>query len=159
MTSVVKLGKGEREAIRSAVSDFDKVVEQYHRTMEEFYKGNPKPIVAMFSHREDITLANPFGPVKRGLKQVTETAEHAATYFRDGEDTTFENVSKYVTPELAYIVEVERFKARVGGGKDLTPVAERVTTIFRREDGVWKFVHRQADAIVAAQSPESVIQK
>jgi hypothetical protein len=30
--------------------------------------------------------------------------ERAASNFRDGEDLRFEIVSKYVTPELAYVV-------------------------------------------------------
>jgi ketosteroid isomerase-like protein len=32
-----------------------------------------------------------------------------------------------------------------------------VTSIFRREDGTWKLVHRHADPITAPQSAESVI--
>ena len=42
--------------------------------------------------------------------------ERATSNYRDGEIVGFENVAKYVTPELAYIVEVERYKAKVGGG-------------------------------------------
>lgn len=34
----------------------------------------------------------------------------------------------------------------------------RVTTVFRREDGVWKVAHRHADPITAPRPPESVIQ-
>jgi hypothetical protein len=32
----------------------------------------------------------------------------------------FENLAKYVTPELAYILEIERFEAKVGGSKEIT---------------------------------------
>jgi ketosteroid isomerase-like protein len=52
-----------------------------------------------------------------------------------------------VTPELAYTVEIERARTRVGGGAELVPVAIRVTSVFRREDGQWKVVHRHADPI------------
>ena len=58
--------------------DFDEVVEQYHQALGEFVKGNPEPAKMVFSHREDVTLANPFGPVARGWKQVAETMERAA---------------------------------------------------------------------------------
>jgi ketosteroid isomerase-like protein len=68
-------------------------------------------------------------------------------------------VAKYVTSELAYIVEVESYQARVGGGEDITPVALRVTSIFRPEDGTWKIVHRHADPITTSQPAESVIQQ
>ena len=93
---------------------------------------------AMFSHQEDVTLANPFGPPARGWEQVAELMERDASYVRDGEITGFEPVAKYVTPELAYIVWVERLKAKVGRRDDITPYAQRVTMIFRPEEGVWK---------------------
>ena len=64
-----------------------------------------------------------------------------------------------VTNELAYTVEIESYRARVGGASELTPVAVRVTTVFRREDGIWKVTHRHADPITAPQPAESVIQR
>src|SRR5215470_7559244 len=118
--------------------DFDEVVEQYQRALGEFVKGNPEPNKLLFSHREDVTLANPLGPPARGWEQVRETMERAASQLREGEKVGFEIVAKYVTPELAYTVWIERTKAKVGGRQDVAPIALRVTTIFRPEDGVWK---------------------
>jgi len=57
------------------------------------------------------------------------------------------------------VVEVERFEAKVGGGEQRVPVALRVTSVFRREDGEWKVVHRHADPITTSQPTESVIQR
>ena len=119
-------------------SDFEQVIEQCQLAIGEFPKGNPEPMKAMFSHQEDVTLANLFGPPARGWEQVAELMERDASYVRDGEITGFEPVAKYVTPELAYIVWVERLKAKVGRRDDITPYAQRVTMIFRPEDGVWK---------------------
>ena len=143
----------------AASDDFEQVLEPYHLALGDIIKGNPESYRKMFSHRDDVTLANPFGPVARGWEQVAETLERAASNFRDGELTSFENMSTYVTPDLTYIVEVERYKAKVGKREDVTPVALRVTSIFRREDGVWKVVHRHADPITSVQPAESVIQK
>jgi ketosteroid isomerase-like protein len=139
-------------------SDFEQVVEQSHLAWGEFVKGNPEPAKRLFSQREDVTIGNPFGPVRRGWKQVAETMEHAASLYRDGEVIGFESMAKYATAELAYIVEVERYLAKVGGRQDVTPVSLRVTSIFRREDGLWKITHRHADPITTAQPAESVIQ-
>jgi len=85
--------------------------------------------------------------------------ERAASNYRDGEAIGFENIAKYVTPDLAYIVEVERYKARVGVREDIHPVTLRVTSIFQPEDGVWKLVHRHADPITSTRPAESVVQK
>jgi hypothetical protein len=85
------------------------------------------------------------------------TAERAASHYRDGESTGFENVAKYITAELAYTVEMERMQAKVEGRDDVTPIAVRVTTIFRPEEDTWKAVHRHADPITTPQPAESVI--
>jgi len=143
----------------AGVDDLDEVIEQYNLALGEFVKGNPEPVKQMFSHQEDVTLANPLGPPVRGWEQVAATIDRAASNFRDGEFTGFENVVKYVTPDLAYIVEIERTKAKVGGREDVAPSALRVTMIFRPEEGTWKVVHRHADPITTAQPADSVIQK
>jgi ketosteroid isomerase-like protein len=143
----------------AAVDDVDELIEQSHLALGEIVKGNPEHLKMVYSHQEDVTLANPFGPPVRGWEQAAVTMERAASNYRDGEIVGFENVAKYVTPELAYIVEVERYKAKVGVGEELALIALRVTSIFRREDGVWKIVHRHADPITTAQPAESVIQQ
>ena len=139
--------------------DFDEVVEHYHLALGEYVKGNPEPVKMMISHREDVTLANPLGPPARGWEQVAATLERAASQVREGEIVAFENVAKYVTAELAYMVWIERVKAKLGGREEITPFALRVTSILRPEDGTWKVVHRHADPITTAQPIESVIQK
>jgi hypothetical protein len=66
---------------------------------------------------------------------------------------------KYVTPELAYHVELERYQVKVDEMEDFAPSALRVTMIFRPEEGTWKVVHRHADPITTPQPVESVIQE
>jgi ketosteroid isomerase-like protein len=143
----------------ATVDDLDQVIERSHLALGEIVNGNPEPLKEMYSHLQDISLANPFGPPVRGWDEAARTMERAASNYRDGEIVGFENVAKYVTSELAYIVEVERYQARVGGGEDITPVALRVTSIFRPEDGTWKIVHRHADPITTSRPAESVIQQ
>jgi hypothetical protein len=46
----------------ATVDDVDEVVEQYQLALGEFVKGDPEPLKMMYSHREDLTFANPFGP-------------------------------------------------------------------------------------------------
>jgi len=142
----------------AAVDDLDELIERYRLALGEFMKGNAEPVKKLFSHREDVSLANPYGPPVRGWERVAKVIEHAASLRRDGDATSFETVAKYVTPELAYVVQLERLKAKVGGRDEITPYALRATMIFRPEDGVWKVVHRHADPITTAQPAESVIQ-
>ena len=139
-------------------SDFDQFIEQYHHALDEIWKGNPEGYFRLYSRRDDVTLANPFGPPVRGWEQIAQTIARAATIFSEGEVTGFERIATCMTPELAYIVEVERGRTKVGGADETSPIALRVTSIFRPEDGTWKIVHRHADPITAPRSAQSVIQ-
>ena len=143
----------------ATVDDFDEVLEHYHLALDEIMKGSAEGYKKLYSRRDDVSLANPFGPPVRGWGEVAKTLERAASHYRDGEATGFENVAKYVPAELAYTVEMERCQAKVEGKDDVTPIAVRVTTIFRPEEGEWKVVHRHADPITTPQPAESVIQE
>ena len=143
----------------TAEDNVDELIKQFDVAVGGFLKGNPEPGEKVYSHRQDVTLANPLGPAVRGWEQVAATIEHAASQVRDGALVDVENVAKYVTPELAYIVRMERSEAKVGGQEAVTPISLRVTMIMRPEDGVWKIVHRHADPITSARPAESVIQQ
>jgi ketosteroid isomerase-like protein len=143
----------------ATVDDLDQVIERSHLALGEIVNGNPEPLKEIYSHRQDVSLANPFGPPVRGWDEAARTMERAASNYRDGEIIGFEKVAKFVSSDLACIVEVERYRAKVGGSEDITPVSLRVTSILRAEDGTWKIVHRHADPISTPQPAESVIQE
>lgn len=143
----------------SASDDLDQAVELHHRAGDAIMKGDYEGYAELYSRRDDVTLGNPFGPFARGYEDVLQTLQGAASHYRDGEATDFERVSEHLTPELACFVEVERYRAKVGGLDEITSVSARVTSIFRKEDGVWRLVHRQADPITSPRPAESVIQR
>src|SRR5271165_6293683 len=120
-----------------ATDDLDTAIERSHAAGDTILKGDPQGYKALYSDREDVTLGNPFGPFARGRTKVEETLGRAASHYRDGEITGVELVAKYVSHDLACIVEVERARAKVGGGEEPAPIAVRVTSLFRREDGAW----------------------
>jgi ketosteroid isomerase-like protein len=141
-----------------AVPDFSQVVEQQHQALDAFARGNAEPAGKLWSQRDDITLGNPFGPFVSGSDQVLQAMRRAASFYRDGKAVGFELVAKEVTADLAYLVEVERLSARMGGREDLTTVELRVTSIYRNEDGAWRLVHRHADPITSARGADSVVE-
>jgi hypothetical protein len=97
----------------AAADELDEVLEQFHQGQGELVKGNPEPCKRLFSHREDVTLNNPLSPPARGWEQVADTIDRASAPFRDGEFLSAEVIQKHVTPELAYVVEIERGTATV----------------------------------------------
>ncbi len=143
----------------SAVDDVDKLLVQYQLATAEFLRGNPEPYKGLFSHLEDVTLANPLFPVVRGWDEVSETLERTASRLRDGEFLGSEIVAKCVTPELAYVVQLARERAKVGGSEVVTPIELRNTMILRPEEGTWRIVHLHGDPITTPRPAESVIQQ
>ena len=141
----------------SAANDVDELIERYQLGLGDFMKGDPELVKELFSHREDVTLANPLGPPAHGWDEVAATIEHAASQFRDGRLVGVEIVEKRVTPEFAYTLWLEHAEGKVGGREDVAPATLRVTMIYRREEGGWKVVHRHADPITTPQPAESVI--
>jgi len=140
------------EALRQAI-------EQHHSATNEFLKGNVLPWKKMCSHCDDVTIVGGWGGYERGwTEQVEKRYEWAAARFEGGE-VHFENLSLVVTPELAYSVDIERSQVRLSGKEGVVPMALRVTTIYRLEDGQWKVVHRHADPLLTVQGSASVIQK
>ena len=122
-------------------------LQEFRSAVDQFAKGDPGPVKALVSHRDDVTLANPFGPTVRGWERVSEALDYASSRFRDGTVGPFESVAEYVTDELVCLVEVERWEARVGGRDDKSSFDLRVTSVYRLEGDAWKLVHRHADSI------------
>jgi len=139
--------------------DLEGAIEQSHAALAGILKGDPSGYKELFSDREDVTLGNPFGPYAHGRKQVEDTLVRAASNYRDGAVTGVELTATYVSGDLACVVEVERGKAKVGGGQEVLPLAVRVTSLFRREDGAWKLVHRHADPITTPRPASSVVSR
>ena len=138
----------------TAADNLDEVIEQYHRALGEFMKGNPEPVWELHSQQEDVTLANPRGGIAHGWEQVAQRMKDVASGRREGE-VSFEIVEKFVSPELACVVEMERAKAKFGASEDVTSYALRATILFRPEDGTWKVAHRHADPISTVQQAAS----
>ena len=150
----------KRMVVDAVEDDVDELIERYFRAQGEFLRGNPEPVKDLFSHREDVTLANPYGPPVRGWEEVSKGIEHTASLRSDGEFVEWQIVAMYVTAELAYVLQIERAEAKIGAREDIAAIAVRATMIFRpEEDGEWKIVHRHSDPITTPQPAESVIQE
>jgi hypothetical protein len=99
------------------------------------YGAWPPHVRPQYSPMRESSLANPIAPPARWWKQVAATMGRAASNLRDGEITCFVTVAKYMSPELAYIVWVERNMGKVGGSEDIALFPLRITMILHPEDG------------------------
>ncbi len=142
----------------AAPKDFDGAIEAFRQALVRYVKGDPRRALELFSQRDDVTLANPLGPPRRGPAEVGRVATAAAAQLRDGSPPRFEEISRYSTSDLGYVVHIERTQARVAGSENFGQIALRVTMIFRREGDTWKVVHRHADPITTPRPITTIIQ-
>ena len=137
--------------------DLDDFVRQCEQAWQVFVTGDAGPAMLLFSRREDVTLANPWGPAAVGWPQVSETLQAAAGRFRNGRVSAFDIRSESVSGELAWCHEIERGHAMLGGRSELEEFALRVTSIYRLEDDQWRIVLRHADPIVAPRPANATL--
>ena len=134
-------------------------VNRYHDCVETFIGGDPEPQKHLWSRADDAVLANPLVPYARGWEAIEQVMDQAAALLRDGRAAPVEHISDYATADLAFSVDIERDTVRIGGAAAPSESSLRVTSIFRREADGWKIVHRHADPITSARSPESLVQQ
>jgi ketosteroid isomerase-like protein len=129
----------------------------YHESVAAFIQGNLNVQEPLWSRGEDVTLANPLGPPVKGFEAVWRHAGLASALISEGEGYTFDTISVVETADLAYEVGIEHNRAKLKGSSEKMPISLRVTTIFRREDDVWKIVHRHADPITEERAIQSLV--
>ena len=114
------------------------------------HNGDAGPRIALWSREDPVTL---FGAVqtKTGWREIAPVFEMLASRFSNCESFEYEVIAAGVSGDLAYIAGVEHTTAAVG---DAAPqeYALRVTTVFRREAGEWRVVHRHADPVPDSES-------
>ena len=139
-------------------SEFDGAVEAFRKALRTYVTGDPRPVMELLSRREDVTLANPLGPPRRGPAEVDKAAVDGAAMLRNGSVRGFEEVARYSTTDLGYVVQIERTQARLPGAEEVVPIALRVTMVFRREGDSWKIAHRHADPITGPRPVSTTIE-
>ena len=134
---------------RVPVVDLDSTIQEYHDALSHIVKGDPGPVQRLYSHRDDVTLSNPWGPTRRGWADVSAGVERAASQFRGGapQSRPHDVLALFRGADLACLVENERWQAKVSGRSEMSAFELRVTTIFRLEDDDWKVVQRHADPV------------
>ena len=123
---------------------------QWEKAQSRFINGDPTLWKQNASHRDDATMLGAFGGHEKGWKEVGERCDWASSYFKEsGATEQFEYLNTGVSGDLAFTVAIEhQEEVRMVDQEKPAPRALRVTQIFRREDGVWKLLHRHADPLI-----------
>lgn len=118
------------------------------------HNGDAGPRMAVWSRNDPVTL---FGAALggSGWAGVGPIFERLGASFSNC--TAYKNVvlAAGASGDLAYTVAFEHTTASVNGAPP-QPYMLRVTTVFRREDGDWKIVHRHGDPLASESAAEIV---
>jgi ketosteroid isomerase-like protein len=142
----------------SAADDFNHTIQQERTANQHFMAGDAAPVKALWSHADDVTICGGWGAYEKGWEQVGPRLDWAAARFGEGQ-TTSEMLAMGMSGDLAYTVWIDRGQARVAGRDEFSPMALRVTYIFRREESAWKIIHRHADPITDKTEAGAILQQ
>jgi ketosteroid isomerase-like protein len=109
------------------------------------HNGDPAGRIAMWSRADPLTV---FGAAlsARGWNEIGPMFGRLGTVFTGCDSYRNEVIAAGASGDLAYIVALEHTTASMNGAP-AQPFVLRATTVFRREDGEWKVVHRHADSL------------
>jgi ketosteroid isomerase-like protein len=132
-------------------SDFEIFLKSADAAQVELQNGKADSYKTLWSHSDDVTLSGGFGGgIEKGWAAVSKRLDWAASQFSNGTNS-IERLVMYATMDIGYVVQIERIKFKAAAtGEDASRIS-RVTMIFRRENGQWRIVHRQADSQTTKQ--------
>ena len=128
-------------------------IERLHAAMAKVAMGDTSAIKALYSHTVDATSFYGWGGYEKGWDGVARRWDWAGSQFQGGA-VSYENVTTVVTADMFFVTDIETYSSqRMAGVEGMTGWSNRVTHVFRREDGDWRLVHRHANRFEAQFEP------
>lgn len=126
-----------------------------HAAMARVAMGDVSEIKALYSHTGDVTSFFGWGGYERGWDAVEKRWDWAGRQFKGG-SVSHQNVTTVVSQEMFFVTDVETYiDQRIADVEGTTAWSNRVTHIFRRENGEWRLVHRHANRLEVQQEPST----
>jgi ketosteroid isomerase-like protein len=148
---VVATTNGAAQPVAAPPSTFERFLDAVDAAQIELQNGRPGPFKALWSRRDDSTLAGGFGgPVSKGWTQISDRLDTVGKQFSNGRHKATRIVAS-ASGEIGYVVQLEHIDYQVPGQPGDSSRDYRVTMIFRREAEGWRIVHRQADTQLTNQ--------
>jgi ketosteroid isomerase-like protein len=134
--------------------DFAAAIDQLHAALARVANGDVAAIKALYAHADDATSFYGWGGYELGWDAVSRRWDWAGRQFKGG-TVTHEIVTAVETPDLAYTTEIETFEVRMDGMDAPTRWTNRVTHVFRHEQGRWRLLHRHANRLEDQYKPST----
>jgi ketosteroid isomerase-like protein len=126
----------------------------YRDAETALHNGDVGPRKAMWARTDPVTLLGA-ALSATGWEEIEPIFDRLSERFSNCTSCEHEVIAARASGDLAYIVALEHTIVSVNGSSSL-PYTLRATTVFHREDGEWKVVHRHADPVASEHAAELV---
>jgi ketosteroid isomerase-like protein len=129
---------------------------ELHEAETALHNGDASRCKAMWTRTQPVTL---FGAAVSGSgwAEIEPVFDHLERSFSNCTAYRNEVIAAGASGDLAYTVAFEHTTASLNGAPARAYML-RVTTVFRREDGTWKIVHRHGDPLASPAAAELMAQ-
>jgi ketosteroid isomerase-like protein len=146
--------------VRNAESGWQAFLPRFEEALNRFVNGDATLWKELASRSPNASIMGAWGAYEKGWKDVSARYDWAsARLAKSGARLKVEYLTTLVSADLAYTVTIERSEVRLVDQDKPSPMALRVTQVFRKENGSWKLLHRHADPLIAKTAPAAVLQK
>ena len=114
---------------------------QFYTALNKMLNGHQGAMDAIWSHGATATTMHPIGGREVGWDSIRPVWDQVASLASGGQVVLAEQLLS-VDGDTAYEVGYERGHGTLAG--ENLPIDQRVTNIYRRENGAWKFKRRVA---------------
>jgi ketosteroid isomerase-like protein len=117
---------------------------EFYAALNAMLGGDVEPMLALWSHADDITYMSPFGELLTGWEPVRASWQAQADAHLGG-SVRAEEVRLVEGAGLGFAVGFERGEVHVEGRA--TAVDIRATSLYRHEDGGWRMIGHHTDPL------------
>lgn len=143
----------------TADASVEAAIARLHRAMADVANGDVAAIKALYSHSADATSFYGWGGFEHGWDGVAARWDWAGRQFQGGR-VSYQTIATVVSADMFLATEIETYAdQRVAGVAEITGWSNRVTHVFRREDGEWRLVHRHANRLEPQAEPAARMAK
>ena len=132
----------------------DATMARYRDAETALHNGDATPRKSMWARTDPLTLLGA-ALSATGWDEIAPIFDRLEARFSNCTSCEHEVIAAGASGDFAYVVAYEHTTASLNGSPAL-PYTLRATTVFRREDGEWKVVHRHAD--VASENGAELVQ-
>jgi len=146
VVSLLLVTPGSVRAADTEKQSAQAALDQFHAALNLLFTGDAAPMKAIWSHADDATYMGPTGGLQVGWSQIEPYWDKQAAKKLGGK-VVADGVHLVASGDLAVARYYEKGEHVIDGKSQ--PVSIRSSTVFRRENGEWKVIHHQTDAMAS----------